>query len=192
MLLSHQSVQRAAEKQGVTASAMSHSLRALRELFDDPLLTRVRGGMVRTPFAEQLRGPLHRALRELERAVTTVAEFDPARAQRGFVIAAPDFTSTLLLPPVAGILEREAPGLDFEIRPIARAAALRFADLMRLADGEIDLLLAAVLTGPLGQRVPELRSRNLYEESFVCVVREGHPGVGDTLDLETTQAYRTC
>jgi DNA-binding transcriptional LysR family regulator len=188
LLLTHQSVQGAAEKQHVTASAMSHSLRTLRELFDDPLLTRTRGGMIRTPFAEQLMGPLHRALRDLERAVTMVAEFDPSRAERGFIIAAPDFLSTLLLPPIVRILEREAPGLDVEIRPIARAGALRFAELARLADGEIDLLLAAVLTGTPGQQVPEIRSRNLYEESFVCVVRGDHSSVGDTLDLDTYAA----
>ena len=76
-LLTHQSVQLAAEKQYVSASAMSHSLRTLRGIFGDELLTRTQGGMVRTPLAEQLMGPLHRALRNLERAVTDVAEFDP-------------------------------------------------------------------------------------------------------------------
>lgn len=187
-LLTHQSVQTAAEKQFVTASAMSHSLRTLRALFGDELLTRTRGGMIRTPLAEKLMGPLHRALRDLERAVTTVAEFDPSRSERGFVIAAPDFISTLLLPSIVKLLERDAPALDIEVRPIARAGALRFNELARLADGEIDLLLAAVLTGEQAQSLPEIRGSNLYQEDFVCVVRENHPDVGDTLDLETYAA----
>lgn len=184
-LLTHQSVQLAAEKQYVTASAMSHSLRTLRGIFGDKLLTRTQGGMVRTPLAEQLMGPLHRALRNLEHAVTSVAEFDPSQSERGFVIAAPDFISTLVLPPVLKILESQAPKLDIEVRPIARAGALRFNELSLLADGEIDLLLAAVLTGDLAQPMPEIRGANLYPEEFVCVVRKNHPGVGETLDLQT-------
>jgi DNA-binding transcriptional LysR family regulator len=188
LLLTHQSVQVAAEKQYVTASAMSHSLRMLRDLFGDELLTRTGGKMIRTPFGEQLMAPLHRALLELERAVSTVGEFDPSRSERGFVIAAPDFLSTLILPPVLKILEREAPKLDLEIRPIARAGALRFDELARLADGDIDLLLAAVLTGSQAQSLPEIRGTNLYEEEFVCVVRNDHPAVGESLDLETYAA----
>ncbi len=184
-LLTHQSVQTAAEKQFVTPSAMSHSLRTLRGIFGDELLTRTQGGMVRTPLAEQLMGPLHRALRDLERAVTTVAEFDPGQSERGFVIAAPDFISTLLMPPVLKLLESQAPNLDIEIRPIARAGALRFSEVAQLADGKIDLLLAAVLTGDQAQAMPEIRGSNLYREDFVCVVRKDHPGVGETLDLET-------
>ncbi len=184
-LLTHQSVQTAAEKQFVTPSAMSHSLRTLRGIFGDELLTRTQGGMVRTPLAEQLMGPLHRALRDLERAVTSVAEFDPRQSERGFVIAAPDFLSTLVLPPVLKKLASHAPNLDIEVRPIARAGALRFNELSLLADGKIDLLLAAVLTGDLAQPMPEIRGANLYQEEFVCVVRKDHPGVGETLDLKT-------
>ena len=90
-----------------------------------------------------------------------------------------------MLPPVLKILESHAPNLDIEVRPIARAGALRFNELSLLANGEIDLLLAAVLTGDLAQPMPEIRGANLYQEEFVCVVRKGHPGVGETLDLQT-------
>jgi len=45
VLLTEASVSRAADRCGVTASAMSHSLRQLRELFDDDLLIRTRHGM---------------------------------------------------------------------------------------------------------------------------------------------------
>ena len=50
-LTRERSVTKAAERAGVTQSAMSHTLRRLRELFDDPLLVRGRGGMVLTPRA---------------------------------------------------------------------------------------------------------------------------------------------
>ena len=51
-LAREQNVTRAAERVGVTQSAMSHALRRLRELLDDPLLVRGKSGMVLTARAE--------------------------------------------------------------------------------------------------------------------------------------------
>ena len=184
LLLSEQSVARAAERQGVTASAMSHSLRALRQLFDDPLLSRAGSTMVPTPFAEKIRGPLRRALRDLERAASGGVDFDPAQTRRGFVVHAPDFLSTLLLPGIARVLSTEAPGIDVEIRPVRRrGSSLGFVDAAALAEGDVDLVLAALIAD-----VPGLHTEALYSERFVCLVGADHPGVGASLDLETYAA----
>jgi DNA-binding transcriptional LysR family regulator len=170
VLLSEQSVTRAAGRLGVTASAMSHSLKALRELFDDPLLVRTRGGMRSTALADALRGPLRGALRELQRAVSGGAHFDPASAQRAFVVSAPDFLSTLLLPHVARVLAREAPAVEVEVRPVERRGTeLLLRETASLAEGGVDLVVAAVLGD-----VPELRTQRLYDERFVCILRKGH------------------
>lgn len=184
LLLSEESVVRAAERHGVTASAMSHSLGALRQLFDDPLLTRVGSTMVPTPLATKLRGPLRKALRDLERAVSGGVDFDPATTERGFVVHAPDFLSTLLLPEIARVLLDEAPHVDVEVRPVRRrGASLGFTDAAALAEGDVDLVVAALVG-----EVPGLQSEALYAERFVCLVRAGHPGVGEVLDLETYAA----
>ena len=53
-LLTEQGVGPAARTMGVTQSAMSHTLRQLRELLDDPLLVRVGNRMQPTPFAEEV------------------------------------------------------------------------------------------------------------------------------------------
>lgn len=180
LLLTEESVTRAAERQGVTPSAMSHSLRALRELFGDPLLSRAGSGMVPTPLAEKLRGPIRRALRDLERAVSGGLDFDPAHAERGFVLLAPDFISTLLLPGITRILLTEAPKIDVEVRPVRRqGASMSFVDAAALIEGDVDLVVAALVT-----ELPGLRSEALYPERFVCLVREDNPHVGPSLDLE--------
>lgn len=180
LLLSEGSVARAADRQGVSASAMSHTLRSLREMFGDPLLTRTGAGMVPTPLAEQLRSPLRRALRDLQRAVSDAHAFDPGSSERSFVLAAPDFISTLLLPHVAAILTREAPGIDVEVRPVQRRGnALVLADAAKLAEGDLDLVLAAVLDD-----IPGILREPLYEERFVCLVRADHPEVGESIDLQ--------
>jgi len=170
LLLSEQNVARAADRLGVTPSAMSHSLRALRELFGDPLLIKTRGGMRSTALAQALRGPLRRALRDLERAVSGGARFDPTTADRAFIIHAPDFISTLLMPHLVDIVAREAPGVEVDVRPVQRrGTALLLRDTAALAEGSIDLILAAFIGD-----IPELCTEELYEERFVCIVRKGH------------------
>lgn len=181
LLLSEESVTRAADRQGVTASAMSHSLRALRELFDDPLLVRAGNAMTPTPFAGKLRGPLRMALRDLERAVSDGVDFVPETAKRGFVVLAPDFVSTLILPRIAAILVDEAPGIDVEVRPVQRrGSSLGLVDATALAEGDVDLVVAA-----LAVEESRLRGEVLYTERFVCLVRDDHPTVGESVDLET-------
>jgi DNA-binding transcriptional LysR family regulator len=183
LLLTEGSVTRAAERQGVTASAMSHSLRALRGTFGDPLLTRGGSGMVPTPFAERLRGPLRAALFELQRVVSSGVGFSPSTAKRGFVVRGPDFITTLLAGEVARVLPREAPGVDIEFRPVMRRGqGLLLADLMELENGSIDAVLAAELADTSG-----IHTAELYAERFVCVVRRGHPALRrrKKLDLET-------
>ncbi|MEZ4297796.1 MAG: LysR family transcriptional regulator [Polyangiaceae bacterium] len=172
-LLAEGSVTRAAQRMGVTQSAMSHSLRQLRELLGDPLLVRGPLGMTPTPRGEALREPVRRGLLELSRALAGRA-FEPEKATRTFTISAGDFFTVLLLPPLLSILQREAPGIDVSVRP---AAGARDADLMEA--GEIDAAVAVVL--------PEratLRRTRLFTEGFACVVREGHPEVGEALSLE--------
>src|SRR6476469_3974417 len=114
-LLGEGSVTAAAKRVRVTPSAMSHSLSELRELLGDPLLVRSGRGMVLSPRAEALVGPLHTLLVDAERLLRGGATFDPATAARRFVIAAPDFLATLLLPQLLDAARREAPKTVLEI-----------------------------------------------------------------------------
>ncbi|UCH30124.1 MAG: LysR family transcriptional regulator, partial [Myxococcales bacterium] len=95
-LTRERSVTRAAERVGVTQSAMSHTLRRLRELFGDPLLVRGRGGMVLTPRAEALAVPLRSGLVSLARILAEPEAFAPERASRIFRIVSPDLFDALV------------------------------------------------------------------------------------------------
>jgi DNA-binding transcriptional LysR family regulator len=174
-LLREGSVTRAAERVGVSQSAMSHTLRQLRELFGDPLLVRGKGGMVPTPRAEALVVPLRRGLGELKKALGRQAGFSPEETTRTVRVATADGISVALLPPVLDIVRREAPGLDLDVVP------LELANIgMQLEAGEVDVAIGVGFPPLTG-----LRTRKLIEARFVCVVREGHPCVGDHLTLET-------
>ena len=121
-LLSQRSVTAAAKRVRVTPSAMSHSLSELRHLLGDPLLVRSGRGMVLTPRAEALVSPLHTLLMDAERLLGGGATFDPATTARRFVIAAPDFLATLLMPALLDAVAREAPELSGKALQRAGAA----------------------------------------------------------------------
>ncbi len=174
-LLEEQSVSGAARRLGVTQPAVSHALRNLRENLDDPLLVAGARGMVLTPRASELLGPLRRSLRELGLLLGGAPSFDPATARRTFVVAAWDGLALDLLPDLLTRLGSEAPGVDLDVRPAPPAGSGP-----GLEDGTLDLALEV-----RPRERPGLKQRRLYEDSFVCLARRDHPDVGERLDLET-------
>ena len=172
-LLETRSVSEAARRIRVTKSAVSHSLGALRALFEDPLLVRVGGRLVLTPRAESLREPLGGVLGGVS-ALLEGTEFDPSKARRRFSIAAPDFLATLILPSLLDRLRREAPNVELHVVP-----SMRRGNAWRLETGEIDLALGAVVDD-----APGIRRAELCTETFACAVRKNHPEIQSTLSLE--------
>ncbi|MCA9709009.1 MAG: LysR family transcriptional regulator [Myxococcales bacterium] len=162
-LLEERNVTRAAARVGLTQSAMSHKLRRLREMFDDDLLVGGRHGMVPTERAEALAGPVRRGLLELQAAIRSTEPFDPATAERSFTIITSDYADFVILPRVLAHLERHAPGVTIRILPPSDASHAR------LEDGTADLVMGLALEGS------GLKQRVVFEETFVALVREGHP-----------------
>jgi DNA-binding transcriptional LysR family regulator len=179
-LLTERSVTRAAARMELTPSAMSHALGRLRALFQDKLLVRTRGGMVTTPRADLLLGPLRRALLELAEIVRGGATFDPRTARRELTIAATDYLEVVLLPPLLERVSAAAPGVHLRVKQ------LQLADISGpLESGTFDVVLGVTFDD-----APGLRQQTLFSEEMVCVCRQGHPEVGEQIDLETYLALR--
>jgi len=172
VLLEEANVTRAAARLGVSQSAMSHTLRQLREHFDDRLLVRGARGMLLTPHAEALRGPLRRGLAELARVVRGQVSWAPADEARTFRVALGDYVGVRVLPRLLEHLRREAPKVDIVVRPME----LR-TDVPQLDSGELDLMVA------LKANAPGLRQRALLTDTFACLARDGHPQISSAEDL---------
>ncbi len=172
-LLAERHVTRAAKRLGVTQSALSNSLYKLRVLFDDPLFVRGPRGMLPTARALALGPQVRAGLSELERALAETS-FDPATAERRFVIAASDFVQLVVLPELIAHLTEAAPGVRLEVRGYGQHVVPG-----GLASGEIDVALGYF------DRIPARHAhRVLFEEPFVCIVRKGHPRVRAKLTAE--------
>jgi len=173
-LITEHSVSRAAKRVGITQSAMSNSLRHLRELFDDPLFLRTSHGIVPTSRARELALPVRDALRLLERALNP-AVFDPAASTRTFVLSTSDYVEFVLLPQLLSHITKRAPGVRIQTLPWGMHQVPE-----EVARGQADLMIGFY------DKVPAYhREALLFEERYACIVRKGHPLVRDKLTLRT-------
>jgi len=171
-LLVEKSVTRAATRNGVSQPAMSHSLRLLRGLFDDPLL--VRGGWL-TPLAESLRSELRAGLGDLQRVLDARDDFAPETSTRTFRVAASDTFAVVSLHRFLADLALRAPGVDLVVRPPEKGTT------EALASGAVDLVAGSAEQSPGGG----ISSHELYRERFVCLVRRDHPAIRTRLGIAT-------
>lgn len=173
-LLEERSVSGAAARCGMTQSGMSHALSQLRQMLGDELLVRSGNRMHLTPRAERMAAQLRLGLGQLERSLAAEAVFDPTRAERVVRIATSDAAAIVIAPPLAHHLRSAAPGIQLEIMPLDLG---RMPGLLEL--GEIDL----VITVAAPDR-PSLLKKRLYSETFVCLLRRGHPALAKKWGLD--------
>ena len=108
------SITGAAQRLGVTQSAVSHLLDKLRAITGDPLFVKSGRGIVATAHAVALAVQARELLSAMARFAQS-GEFDPARWQTTFTIAANDFQRDVLLPPLMTRLRTQAPGVSLRI-----------------------------------------------------------------------------
>ncbi len=171
-LLRERHVSRAAARIGVSQPAMSRALARLRDMFDDPLLVRVKAGMQPTPRALDLYPQVEAILAEV-RELIRPAEFTPHLATGTIRIAAPDLVVYMFVPALMRSLAEQAPGLDLEI--------VQWVPSWRegLEGGAIDLSVGMPSVGE-----PNVYARTLFESDWACVLRKGHPALRAKWTLE--------
>lgn len=87
----------AADKLGITQSAVSHTVEKLRDIVGDPLFIRAGRTITPTSYAGHMAGKVEKLLGDLKGLVQT-SSFSPAQSEIDLVIAANDFQSSLLMP----------------------------------------------------------------------------------------------
>lgn len=112
-VLEEMSVTRAAERLGVSQSAVSHTLEKLRTIFGDPLFVRDGRGIESTARARALRNSVESILDELK-SLTDERQFDPRAEPMEFTIACNDFPLQLIFPALLNDVAKE--GIDLRIR----------------------------------------------------------------------------
>lgn len=153
------SVTQAAQQLGVTQSTVSHALNRLRDLLKDDLFLRGPKGMQPTPRALEIGPRLHRALGELQAALSS-GEFVPEQSDRTFTLICTAYTCQVFIPQVAAAFREEAPLAHLRIRYAERSLA------QELEDGRADIAIG------ISRRMPAtMVSEPLFHDQWVAVVR---------------------
>ena len=157
------SVTRAADRLSVTQPTASGMLRRLREIFDDALFLRTSHGLLPTPRAKALSGPVKALLHDAE-AIIRPDSFDPATAAATFRLSASDYMQQAVVVPAIQRLRRLSPAS--RVAAVPRSPA-RLAEQM--TRGDVDICVCAEETV-----LPDMRSCRLYSERYICVGRTTH------------------
>jgi DNA-binding transcriptional LysR family regulator len=173
-LLQEKHVTRAAARVGLSQPAMSNALARLRELLEDPLLVRTPRGMVPTPRAQRLEGPVREALQAVGRAITNAEAFAPETCRASFDLMTSDAIGMLMLPQLGARLRAAAPGMALRVH-----ASLEDEPWASLEGGRMHLVVGVYDAPGSGIHV-----QPLYEEQFVCLMRSDHPRARQRLSLE--------
>ena len=165
VLLAEGSVARAAQRLRLSPSAMSRALARLRETTGDPLLVRAGRGLVPTPRALELREQVSRLVQDAGAVLRPAEQLDLKQLVRTFTLRTSD-----------GFVENFGPALIARVSEQAPGVRLHFVqklnkDSAALRDGSVDLETGVVG----GTTSPEVRTRALFEDRFIGVVRTGHP-----------------
>lgn len=174
VLLAEQNVTRAAERLYMTQSAMSGVLGRLRDYFEDPLLTQVGRAMCLTPLAESLVEPVRDIILRIDSTIASRPDFEPAQAQRHFVIIASDYVSRVLLADVLRRVVRVAPGLTFELRPTS-------PKMMQ----ELDQGLADFLITPAHLSSTDHPQLTLFDDSYKVMACAQNPLCEAGIDFDS-------
>ncbi|MDE1166636.1 MAG: LysR family transcriptional regulator [Pseudomonas sp.] len=165
---------RAGQIVGITQPAVSNALARLRETFNDPLFVRTAQGMVPTPMAQNIIGPVRNALSLLRVSVQESRIFTPLQANKTFRISMTDLTEAIILPPLFQRLRRLAPAVVIESFLCKRRETTK-----ELAAGRLDFAVDAPLNTD-----PQVRHVKLMEDHYVCALRKGHPMNKDKITLD--------
>jgi DNA-binding transcriptional LysR family regulator len=163
-LFDERSVTRAADRLALTQPTVSGMLKRLRATFSDPLFVRTSRGILPTPRAESLAGPIKDLLANA-RSLITPGAFNPALAEGTIRLSGSDYLQYALMSPLIAEIRKQAPRMNVQVSPRPAAGV---ADL--LARGEIDLCISAREVA-----LPDLPSRPLYRDRYICVARTKHP-----------------
>lgn len=176
----HRNVSTAAAALAMSQPAVSNALKRLRREFADELFTRSPQGMNPTPAADRAAATVAHALALLREGLEPSASFEPARSRRRFTLIMSDIGEIVFLPQLLQFMQEAAPqvGIEAVTLPVREARLAMEAGAVDLAVGFLPDLKAGFY------------QQRLFEQKYVCMLRQGHPQIGESVSMKTFIAAR--
>ncbi|EJZ22821.1 LysR substrate-binding domain-containing protein (plasmid) [Rhizobium sp. Pop5] len=179
-LMEERSVTRAAARLGITQPALSNSLNRLRETLRDPLFIRERYGIKPTQLAEEIAPAIEAALAQLDDLVLNQQEFRPAEAERLFTLAPNSYVELVVMPALVARMRELAPGIKLRMTAFGNDLAET-----GVVSGGTAMVIGRIVDPP-----DNLVVQHLMDDGLACVVRKGHPDVGDSISREQYESLK--
>lgn len=155
-VLEENSVSAAAERMGITQSAVSHTLDKLRIALSDQLFVRSGRGIMPTARARSLKLPIQAVLDDLK-ALTDDRSFDPQIGTMEFTVAANDFQRELLFPDIVRRIQKTGIDCRFKFLP----SGVPTVRLLREARCQL-------IVSPLPPEGADIHTEKLFEDGIAC------------------------
>lgn len=173
----HRKATAVAAEMGLTQPAVSHALKRLRILFDDPLFLRRAHGLEPTALARELEPKIRRIVRLISETLEGTEEFDPGSASTDLRIGAFDYELTSIIPKLVAKLRKFSPHINVHAFPLHDDEALN-----ALVQGQIDLSIGYFELARGSEK--SYVAAPLYDEHYVLAGRQDHPLFSEPLTLE--------
>lgn len=158
----------------ITQPAVSNALKRFRAVVNDQLFIRTPTGMTPTPVAESMIAQVQQGIQLLGLSITSNQSFNPKTAVKNFVFSMNDMVEIALLPELMSLLTQHAPKASLETIQVKRTNIEK-----ELTSGELDFAIDIPHVAS-----PQLKQMVLTKDRYVCVAREDHPLVGESITLE--------
>lgn len=167
-LMRHRKATEVAREMGLTQPAVSHALKRLRMLYEDPLFLRRAHGLEPTSLAHELEPKIRRIVRLLSETLEDPEKFDPLSTATDLRIGAFDYELTSVIPKLVAEMRNLSPNIDVQAYPLVYSEALD-----ALVQGRIDLAIGYF-------DIPQKSEasfvvEDLYTEHYVLAGRRDHP-----------------
>ncbi|MCY0966384.1 LysR family transcriptional regulator [Parathalassolituus penaei] len=161
-----------AEKLCVTQPSVSYALGKLREIFNDRLFVRARGGMEPTELARQIFEDLSHSMAQIESTVENARGFVAAKSHRQFTIALTDLGEIVQLPLILARLQQQAPNISLKV---VNVEIDQIKDWLYSSKVDAVICTAQIIDAKIKKRV-------IFQDHYVCLAAAGQQPM--TIDLD--------
>ena len=179
----HRKATAVAAEMGLTQPAVSHALKRLRIIFDDPLFLRRTHGLEPTALASELEPKVQNIIRLISQTIEGSETFNPNTATTDLRIGAFDYELTNIIPKLVAKLRIVSPNINIHAFPLHSDEAIH-----ALSQGQIDLSIGYFNFPTRGTKT--YIAEKLYNEHYVLAARRGHSIFKGKLSLKKIAAEK--
>jgi len=162
-LMLEENVTKAAQRMGMTQSALSHTLNRIREQLADPILVKTSEGMKATSFAKSFHQQVHPIITSLSNSIAQITEFDALTSNQCFNLLVTDYSERILAQQLLPLLTKQAPNITINF------ISHHESSMEKLEQGEIHLMIGSYSDLP-----DSFRRKTLWQDTLVTLVNKQH------------------